>query len=151
MLPKESAEPVAAGFSLRHARRRLKPAATVPPAAFGKPVCRLGLASRSDAALSADDVLYAVERGVSFLNWPGVADSPAGPDGVSDAVASLGKRREDVVVCMQFGSHSAGEAADELRTILATFRTDYVDVVTLYYVEHPEEWEQLTATDGALT
>jgi predicted aldo/keto reductase-like oxidoreductase len=150
MSEKESAESVAAGFSLRQDRRRLKPAATGTTAAFGKPICRLGLASRGGGALTADDVLYAVERGVNFLNWPGDADSPGGPDGVSDAVASLGARRNEVVVCVQFGARSANEAAVELRSVLATLRTDYVDVLTFYYVERQEEWQQLTAADGAL-
>jgi aryl-alcohol dehydrogenase-like predicted oxidoreductase len=122
-----------------------------PAEAFGKPVCRLGLASRGGAELAADDVLYAVERGVTFLNWPGVADDPGGPDAVSEAIASLGSRRDEVVVCVQFGARDADEAAVELRSVLATLCTDYVDVLTLYYVEQEDEWQRLTATGGALT
>jgi predicted aldo/keto reductase-like oxidoreductase len=117
---------------------------------FGKPVCRLGLATRGGAGLTADDVLYAIARGVNFLNWPGEADAPGGADGLSDAIASLGPRRESLVVCVQFGARTAAEAAAELRTILATLRTDYIDVLTLYYVEHEEEWRQLGASGGAL-
>src|SRR5262249_43133581 len=104
-------------------------------AAFARPTCRLGLATRGDTGLAAADVLLAVERGVNFLNWPGVADTPGGPDALSDAVATLGAQRDSVVVCVQFGARTAGEAADELRSILAALRTDYVDVLTLYYVE----------------
>jgi predicted aldo/keto reductase-like oxidoreductase len=122
-----------------------------PADAFGKPVCRLGLASRGGCALTADDVLFALERGVNFLNWPGAADSPGGPDGLSAAVAALGGQRESVVVCVQFGARTAREAAEELRAVLETLRTDYVDVLTFYYVECAEEWQQLIATDGALT
>jgi aryl-alcohol dehydrogenase-like predicted oxidoreductase len=118
--------------------------------AFGKPVCRLGLASRGGCDLKADDVLYAVEGGINFLNWPGNADNPDGPDAVSDAVASLGSRRDEIVVCVQFGARSAEEAAVELRTVLTTLQSDYVDVLTFYYVEHPDEWQRLTAPDGAL-
>jgi predicted aldo/keto reductase-like oxidoreductase len=118
--------------------------------AFGKPVCRLGLASRGESALSPDDVLGALERGVNFLNWPGEADTPGGPDAVSDAVASLGRRRESIAVCVQFGARTAGDAAAELRSILATLRTDYIDVLTFYYVETREEWRSLIGPGGAL-
>jgi predicted aldo/keto reductase-like oxidoreductase len=124
---------------------------TCPATAFGKPVCRLGLATRGGAGLTADDVLYAIDRGVNFLNWPGEADSPGGADGLSSALAGLGARRESVVVCVQFGARSAADAAAELRTVLATLQTGYVDLLTLYYVERAEEWRQLTAADGALS
>src|SRR5437763_12190173 len=113
-----------------------------PAEAFGKPVCRLGLASRGDTALTSDDVLHAVERGVNFLNWPGEADAPGGADALSTAVASLGAGRESLVVCVQFGARTADEAAGELATVLTTLHTDHIDVLTFYYVETPEEWRQ---------
>jgi predicted aldo/keto reductase-like oxidoreductase len=118
--------------------------------AFGKPTCRLGLAAHVQNQLSADDVLHAVERGVNFLNWPGEADNPGGSDAFSDAIASLGSRRDGVSVCIQFGSRTAAEAASELRSVLAALRTDHVDVLTLYYVERPEEWQQFMAPGGVL-
>jgi aryl-alcohol dehydrogenase-like predicted oxidoreductase len=118
--------------------------------AFGKPVCRLGLAGHAGSALTPDDVLHALERGVNFLNWPGEADSPGTPDAFTLAIAALGRRREDVVVCVQFGARTAVEAGPELRSLLAALRTDYVDVLTLYYVEHAGEWEQLRGAGGAL-
>jgi predicted aldo/keto reductase-like oxidoreductase len=121
-----------------------------PPGNFGKPVCRLGLATRGGAGLGADDVLHAIDRGVNFLNWPGEADAPGGGDGLSDAIASLGPHRESLVVCVQFGARTAAEAAAELRTILATLRTDYVDVLTLYYVERDEEWHYLCQSGGSV-
>jgi aryl-alcohol dehydrogenase-like predicted oxidoreductase len=121
-----------------------------PAAAFGKPACRLGLASHGQTEITPDDVLHAVERGVNFLNWAGEADSPGGSDAYSTAVSSLGRRRDAVVVCVQFGARTAVDAAQELRSVLATLRTDYVDVLTLYYVERVEEWQQLTAPGGAL-
>src|SRR5262245_46834764 len=89
--------------------RPVSPFLTRPAAAFGKPICRAGLASRGGDALTADDVLFAVERGVNFLNWPGHADSPGGTDAMSNAVASLGSLRESVVVCAQFGARTAAE------------------------------------------
>src|SRR5438552_3975516 len=121
-----------------------------PAAAFGQPVCRLGLAARGGSALTPDDVLAALDRGVNFLNWPGVADEPGGPDAVSEAVASLGRRRESAVVCVQFGSRTATDATAELRTVRAGLRSDYVDVLTLYYVEASAEWDQLAGPGGAL-
>src|SRR5262245_60068964 len=102
--------------------------------AFGTAVCRLGLASHSDASLTADDVDFALERGVNFLNWSGEADSPGTPDAFTEAVGSLGARRSAVVVCVQFGARTAADAAVELRSLLSTLRTDYIDVLTLYYV-----------------
>jgi predicted aldo/keto reductase-like oxidoreductase len=123
---------------------------TYPAAGFGTPICRLGLATRGGADLTHDDVLFAIDRGVNFLNWPGEADAPGGADGLSDAIATLGPRRESLVVCVQFGARRAADAAAELRTVLTTLRTDYVDVLTLYYVEHVDEWRQLRAAGGAL-
>ncbi len=123
-----------------------------PASAFGKPVCRLGLASRGGpaSAITPDDVLHAVDRGVNFLNWPGFADEPGGADAMSDAIAALGPRRESVVVCVQFGARTAADAAGELRSILATLHTDYVDVLTFYYVEKAAEWRSLIGPGGAL-
>src|ERR671936_780147 len=44
----------------------------------------------------------------------------------------------------------AAEAAGELRCVLATLRTNYVDVLTLYYVERRAEWDALAGPGGAL-
>jgi aryl-alcohol dehydrogenase-like predicted oxidoreductase len=113
-------------------------------APFGKPVCRLGLASHEGSQLNPGDIESALDRGVNFLNWAGSEDA------CSEAIASLGKRRSDVVVCVQFAARSAADAADELRGLLAALHTDYVDVLTFYYVESAAEWDTLTATNGAL-
>jgi aryl-alcohol dehydrogenase-like predicted oxidoreductase len=112
--------------------------------AFGKPVCRLGLASRDGGRLSVDDVHHAFERGVNFLNWPGSEDT------LSRTVAGLGPRRQDVVVCTQFSARTAAEAAGELHAILAALATDYIDVITFYYVENMWEWDELRGPRGAL-
>src|SRR4051812_23036511 len=106
---------------------------TRPAELFGKPVCRLGLASHGDTEITADDVLYALDRGVNFLNWAGLADNPGGPDAFTEAIAA--SRRESIVVCVQFGSRTAADAADELHSLLAALQTDHIDVLTLYYVE----------------
>ena len=121
-----------------------------PASAFGIPVCRLGLAARGDSSLAPDDVLRAIDRGMNFLNWPGLAEGPTPGDAMTAAVASLGARRQSIVVCAQFGARSAVDAASELRDALATLGTDYIDVLTLYYVERPEEWEEITAPGGVL-
>ncbi len=99
--------------------------------------------------MTPDDVLTAVERGINFLNWPGEADEPGGADALSAAIASLGSRRESVVVAVQFGARSAADAAIELRSILGTLGTDYIDVLTFYYVERAEEWRLLIGPGGA--
>jgi aryl-alcohol dehydrogenase-like predicted oxidoreductase len=117
---------------------------------FGFPVCRLGLASYGQTAISPDDVLSAVDRGVNFLNWQGLAEGPSDADSFPAAVSTLGARRQSVVVCAQFGARSGADAATELRSALAALGTDYIDVLTIYYVERADEWEEITAPGGAL-
>ena len=68
-----------------------------PASAFGKPACRLGLASHGGASLTPDDIHHALDCGVNFLNWAGDEDV------FSRTIASLGSRRESVIVCVQFG------------------------------------------------
>src|SRR6516164_5915653 len=114
------------------------------PEAFGLPVCRLGLASHAGSELTPADIHHAVDRGVNFLNWAGDEDV------FSRTIAGLGARRRDVVVCVQFAARSGAEAATELAAILAALHSDYVDILTLYYVESAEEWQTLIAPDGAL-
>jgi predicted aldo/keto reductase-like oxidoreductase len=121
-----------------------------PRWAFNKPVCRLGLASRGDSALAPDDVLHALSSGINFWNWPGESEGSSIGDAFSHAIAGLGGQRESVVVCVQFAARTAKEAAGELRSVLATLKTDYIDILTLYYVEELAEWESLIAAGGAL-
>lgn len=122
-----------------------------PADAFGKPVCRLGLALRGGADLASDDVLYAIDRGVNFLNWPGQADYHGSADAFTAALHTLGNRRDKVVLCVQFDARSASEAEVELPALLGALGTSYLDVVTLYYIEERAEWDRVTAPDGALT
>jgi predicted aldo/keto reductase-like oxidoreductase len=129
---------------------RLSPFLTRSAEAFGTPVCRLGLAWRTGSELTTDDVLATLDRGVNFLNWPGAADAPGRTDAFSEAIAALGPRRGSVVVGVQFGARTATEAAEELRSILAVLGTDYIDVLTLYYVEEPGEWHDLAAAGGVI-
>jgi predicted aldo/keto reductase-like oxidoreductase len=123
---------------------RIDPFFQLPADAFGKPVCRLGLATRGDGALTVDDVHHALGRGVNFLNWPGTDDA------LARTIAGLGPRRDEVVVCAQFEARTAAEAARELKGMLETIGTDYIDVLTFYYVERMEEWRQIAGRGGAM-
>jgi predicted aldo/keto reductase-like oxidoreductase len=69
---------------------------------------------------------------------------------MSRAVAELGARRRDVVVCAQFEARTAADAATELHGMLETLRTDYIDILTFYYVEEPAEWQEIIGPGGAL-
>jgi predicted aldo/keto reductase-like oxidoreductase len=106
-------------------------------------VCRLGLASRGNTRLGADGVATAIAHGVNYLNWCGYAD------GLSRAVRRLGDRRRQVIVAAQFSARRGREAAQELHALLGELGTDYIDALTYYYVEHPDEWEEIVAPGGA--
>jgi predicted aldo/keto reductase-like oxidoreductase len=110
----------------------------------GRQVCRLGLAAHSTGHLEIADVLHALDHGINFLNWSGTTDA------ISRAVAELGSGRQEVMVCVQFGARSAADAASELRQVLTELRTNYVDVLTLYYLEEASEWEEIIGPSGAL-
>jgi predicted aldo/keto reductase-like oxidoreductase len=110
----------------------------------GRPVCRLGLATRGQTSLTVNDIHGALDRGINFLNWCGT------PNSLSQTIAALGSRRSEVVVCVQFEARTAAEAKAELSQILRELRTDYVDVLTFYYVEERAEWQQLISQAGAL-
>jgi aryl-alcohol dehydrogenase-like predicted oxidoreductase len=95
-------------------------------------------------------VLHALGRGVNFLNWPGLAEGATDGDAVAAAVAALGPARPSVVVCAQFGARTAADAAAELQSALAILGTDYIDVLTLYYVEQADEWDEIAGPGRAL-
>lgn len=106
-------------------------------------VCRLGLATRGTSRLEPADVELALGRGLNYLNWCGHRD------GLSRAVAGLGKDRTRVVVAAQFQARTARAAARELDRLLGELGADYLDVLTFYYVESEQEWEELLAPGGA--
>jgi predicted aldo/keto reductase-like oxidoreductase len=105
-------------------------------------VCRLGLATRGNTHLEPAEVLRAVDRGINYLNWCGH------PDGLSTAVARMGSARRQVVVAAQFQSRSARDAEREFASMLDELKTDSIDVLTLYYVESQNEWDELIAPGG---
>lgn len=109
---------------------------------FGR-VCRLGLATRGNTHLDPEAVCDAVRRGVNYLNWCGYAD------GMSRAVRQMGDRRRDVFVATQLNARSKKSASRELDQLLGELGTDYLDVVTYYYVEHDDEWEEIISPGGA--
>src|SRR5262249_20186045 len=111
-----------------------------------EPICRLGLATRGESQLQVHDVMHALDRGVNFLNWCGCGHA----DVLSRTVAALGTRRKEVVVCVQFEARTAAAAATELAWILRELNSDYIDALTLYYVEETAEWQQIIAPGGAL-
>ncbi len=112
----------------------------IPP--LGK-VCRLGLATRGNTHLPEHSIHTALDAGVNYLNWCGHRD------GMREAVRNLGDRRSSVSVAVQFHARTADNAARELESILIDLQTDYLDVVTYYYVEHQQEWETISSPDGA--
>lgn len=106
-------------------------------------VCRLGLATRGNTSLGADDVALAVERGVTWLNWCGH------PDGMRDYIRGLGGDRGRVQVAVQFEARSADDARRELDETLEALGTEYVDALTYYYLEHETEWQEILGPGGA--
>jgi predicted aldo/keto reductase-like oxidoreductase len=124
--------------------REIHPSLICPASAFGVPAGRLGLASGLENQLTPVDIHHAIERGMNFLNWPGHGDA------MQQAIGELGAAREQVVVCVQFEARTSSEAATELRSMLARLNTDYIDVLTFYYVETPAEWSTILAPGGAL-
>jgi predicted aldo/keto reductase-like oxidoreductase len=108
------------------------------------PVSRLGLATRGSTHLTQDDVWQALDAGINYWNWCGH------DDGMAAAARELGSRRRDVVIAVQLDSRDKERAQQELEQNLRQLRTDHIDVVTFYYVEHRGEWEEILGAKGAL-
>ena len=106
-------------------------------------VCRLGLSTRGNTHLDPKDVNEAIRRGVNYLNWCGHSD------GLSRAVRALGERRKQVFVAVQLGARNSSDAKKELQNLLGELGTTTIDCVTYYYVESPEEWEEIISPGGA--
>ena len=108
-----------------------------------RPVCRFGLATRGNTHLRPEDLKYAIDRGINYLNWCGHTD------GLSRAVARMGNARKKVVLAAQFEARTARDAEGEFSSMLEELETDYIDVLTLYYVEAQSEWREIVAPGGA--
>jgi predicted aldo/keto reductase-like oxidoreductase len=104
---------------------------------------RLGLATRDNTHLEANDVEYAVARGVNYLNWCSY------DDGMAQALREKRFDRENVVMALQLTERTRSGADHELAKALRTLRTDRLDVVTFYYVEEEAEWEEICGPGGA--
>lgn len=100
-------------------------------------VCRLGLATRGNTALDEQDVWYALERGVNYWNWCGHED------GLAAAARNLGADRKNVVLAVQLDVVSTEDAQRELERTLRQLNTDYVDVVTYYYVPSQPQFQEI--------
>jgi predicted aldo/keto reductase-like oxidoreductase len=107
-------------------------------------VRRLGLATRGNTHLTPDDVWLALQAGINYWNWCGHED------GMAAAARELGSRRSDVVIAIQLESRDKESAQRELEDTLSHLRTDYIDIVTFYYVEHHQEWQEIISDRGAL-
>lgn len=106
-------------------------------------ICRLGLATRGNTHLDSESVMAAIERGVNYLNWCGADDA------LRACIRRLGPRRREVAIAVQLEARAAADARRELEHFLAEIETDYLDVVTYYYVEHADEWSEIIAPGGA--
>ncbi|MEQ8272409.1 MAG: aldo/keto reductase [Deltaproteobacteria bacterium] len=128
-------------------RKSLRPFGEPYPAFDGlPPVAALGLASRGNTHLTGDDVANAIERGIGYLNWCGH------DDGLAAAVRNLGaSERARVIIATQLDARDADDAERELDAMLETLGTDYLDVVTAYYLESDAEWRQIQGRAGART
>lgn len=105
-------------------------------------VCRLGLATRGNAAVDQEGVERAIDSGINYLNWCGHRD------GMSEAIRALGSGRSRLAIAVQIEARAAPDAERELDGLLTQLRTDSLDVVTLYYVESQAEWDHILAADG---
>ncbi len=106
-------------------------------------VGRLGLATRGNTHLLAEDVAWAVSQGVNFLNWCGY------DDGIAQAIRERRAERDALVVAMQLEAREARAATRELEEAFRRLSTERIDVVTFYYVEDKREWDEITGPGGA--
>src|SRR2546425_12448243 len=101
-------------------------------------VLRLGLATRGNTSLGAEDVAHAVGRGVNYLNWCGYDDA------IALALRERRIERERVVVAMQLQS---GDAPSPLRELAEWFRRSGPSPIassTFISVEGSRNWHTLT-------
>ena len=126
-----------------HAGERCNETARFTVFSSGRRICRLGLATRGNTSLDRESVIAALDHGIDYLNWCGH------PDGMRDAIRHLGDRRNEVVVAVQLKARTAQAARRELSEVKRDLHTNYLDVVTYYYVEDVEEWRQIVSRGGA--
>ena len=100
------------------------------------------MATRGNTSLDPEDVAWAVERGVNYLNWC------LHPDGLSRYVRESGANRDGLIAAAQFKARLADGAEREMDWILEQLG-GRLDVATLYYVESQEEWDEIISPGGA--
>jgi predicted aldo/keto reductase-like oxidoreductase len=69
---------------------------------------------------------------------------------MSEAVAELGLQRQKVAVAAQLEARDGEGAKQELEGLLDRLKSDYLDVVTFYYVETADEWHEILRPRGAM-
>jgi len=107
--------------------------------------CRFGLATRGNTQLTPDDIELAISKGINYLNWCGHND------GLSNYINSLTKKKRDkLIIAVQLDAANAKDVIEGLAFFQDTLKTTRIDIVTLYYVEHQHEWEQIIHSGGAL-
>lgn len=107
------------------------------------PLLRLGLATRGESSLTAEDVEMAYTCGIRLFNWSGH------PDGMSDFIASNRSLRPELFLATQLYARTRKEAAAELKQKLSLLKTETLNLITYYYLETEEEWETLQGESGA--
>ena len=58
--------------------------------------------------------------------------------------------RTRVVLATQLYAHRGPKVLCELEKALKDLKTDWIDVVTFYYMESNSEWREISRLDGAL-
>ena len=99
--------------------------------AFGLPVCRLGLASYGQTAITPDDVLSAIGRGSQLPQLGGARRMAVRRRCLHRRRGVPRRRRDRRSSSVPSSGHGTGPtAAEELRSVLSTLGTDYIDVLT---------------------
>jgi hypothetical protein len=137
------------GLAMRTTKPWYRASKDAPARAFGLPICRLGLASHGETAITPEDVSYALGRGLNFLNWPGLAEGPS--DG--DAFRALPLPRSVL------RGNQSSSASNSVRGTCPKPRTNWrsrgapnrLHRLTLYYVERQNEWDELISPGGVVS
>ena len=116
-----------------------------PASAFGKPVCRLGLASRGGSGLTAGRRPPCPRARGQLPQLAGRPRTPSAGRSPSSGRAASGwsSAPSSRPAPPPTRPRSCGRCSTALGT-------DYIDVLTFYYVEEPGEWDQLSGPGGAL-
>ena len=62
----------------------------------------------------------------------------------------MARHRKDFFLATKTGSRSAAEARQDIHRSLERLRVDYVDLIQLHSLAHPDDWDQAMGPGGAL-